>query len=227
MLFCSNYILGQNVFTGQIIDSITRNPIADATIIEFGTVNGISSDSLGYFKVYYSRQKPSYMVSHVAYKNFDFWLNGTGKNYGMIELTKENYLIGELDLSPRKLKKKAKKLKRLQCNDMPSNIELDSNFTIVESLFDYPGGYDCLDLLFVNYFLPKIENSYIKPFGVIDIEFTVDEHGLVSDVFINKEISRHVLEIINNVFDNMLKWEPAQQRDKNILTHATYRLIYN
>ena len=79
-LLQTGFTFGQKTISGKIIDLSTGKGICCASIIEFGTVYGTKSDSLGNF--FYQSKKKSFIlfVSHAGYKKSEIEINRSSKD---------------------------------------------------------------------------------------------------------------------------------------------------
>lgn len=209
---------------GQVIDINTNKGIEDVIIMVSGSTMGSKTDSNGYFILNNLMKESILIVSHVCYENSRFTVSKKNKENIFIQLNKANYVIGEINLNPKMIKKV---LKNLKCDSIRKIQETpDSIFTIVESLFKYPGGLNCLDHLFLTNLYPHIKSKTIKPFGELDLNFSISENGIPINITANKEIPSEFIDILNSIFFKMPKWIPATQNGKKMAVNLTYKLRY-
>ena len=225
ILFLTNYLSGQNEFSGLIIDSVSGNPVSDATIVEFPTSNGTHSDSTGFFTITSVNKHPTFIVSHNSYTDYRYKPKKRTENTILIPMTKAIYLLGELNISIENIDDLLEKSKCNYSINESMGME-DTNFAIIESFFEYPGGWSCLDSLFLSNIYEDIANESILPFGIVDINFTISKQGNPINNTVSREIPELLLDDLNRAFKSMSQWKPATQRGHNIESNVIYRIRY-
>jgi len=225
ILCLTNYLSGQDEFSGQVIDESSGKPVSGATITEFPTTSGTFSDSLGFFKIRSVYKHPTFDVSHKSYKTFRYKSKKRTENNIVVPMTKAIYFIGELNISLGNIDHL---IEQSICNYsyIKNTAVIDTNFVLVESYFEYPGDFTCLDSLFLSIIYKDIVNKSILPFGIVDIYFTINEQGYPINPTISREIPELLLRNINRIFELMPQWRPATQRGQNIVSNVTYRIRY-
>ena len=226
LIFClSNYLIAQNEFKGQIIDSLSGRPISNANIIEFPTTNGTYSDSMGFFTIVSQYENPTFIVSHLSFIEYRYKAKKINENHIVIPMTKAIYLLGELNISIENIDIL---LEQSNCNySIMGNSGIgDTNFVIVESFLEYSGGWSCLDSLFLSNLYEDIVNKSILPFGIVEINFTINEQGYPINITVNREIPELLLADLNTIFESMSQWKPVTQRGQNIAVNVIYRIRF-
>lgn len=220
--FITSTFFGQKVISGRIYDLNTGKPIKDATVIEYTTTFGAFSDSAGNFNYSSKKKRFVLLVSHVKYQNKRIEVGTKKMNHLDIGLEIERFELGGLDLNLDYLST----ILELQCEEEYIDIQApDSLFTIVESSARYPGALDCLDKHFAMIFYYPIKNAQLNPFGLLQIFFDINEDGIPINIQVDKEVQKKTLALIEQTFNTMKKWKPAEQRGNKILTSFTYRLL--
>ena len=71
LILLSTGVLYGATVTGQIVDAITGNPIADVNVIVYGTSQGTSTDLAGGFHLKVDAIPVNVSISHVSYQSVD------------------------------------------------------------------------------------------------------------------------------------------------------------
>lgn len=221
-----NLLNAQYTIQGRIVDAETGKGIKNASIIIYYTALGCSSDSLGYFTLKSNNKFPNLIASHVGYRNTFFQVAKANKDSIVISMVKNYYIVGEFNLNPDSL---VSLLDSFSCDSSTltdKDERFDQIFVIVEDLCSYPGGVSCFNHYFLSNLSPYIFTGTIKPFGNLEIYFTIDKLGKPVDVMLNKEIPDDFLKLINLTFLKMQKWNPATQRGEEVPVTLILKLRY-
>ena len=222
----TNVLQAQYTIKGRVIDYETKEGIKNVNIIQYYTTNGGFSDSLGFFTLKSNSKYPNLLASYVGYKDSFFQVSKENMKAITISLTKNYYLIGDLDLNPDYLLKNIDSLKCDSSYLVQEETDSGSEFMIVEELCSYPGGFDCFNKYFLLSLQPHLVSNSIKPFGELEIYFTIDQSGKASSIMLNKEIPDNFLKVIKYTLIKMEKWKPATQRGENVPITLILKLHY-
>ena len=209
--------------SGRIVDFKTGAPLGGSTVTVVGETIGTIADSLGNYNIKILHLNSELVFSNIAYEEYHFMVSKVPSENVNVSLKKATYGLGEIDIHPKKIKEL---LSLLKCDTVVNNATEDSSFVVVERLFEYPGGLQCLDRLFLTHFMPHINSKEIKPFGKIEIFFTIDSEGNMVNFSVNQNIDNTIMQVINTIIEQLPKCTPATQNGKPVSVNASYILKY-
>lgn len=218
ILFSLNNSLAQNdLFTGRLIDSETKNPIANAKISVEGEDFTTNSNAAGYFQV--SGVNKVIKVTHVGYKTVTTELRAGTPNF-LMPLPPERYLLQPLILE---------KLVQVTGYDETSNMtkeEIESRSgknPEADLVASFPRNLEAFHVYLV-YSLYKNKDSLISPFD-LNVFFTINKLGELKVDSMQGEVQSP--EIIRSIFENSPKWFPALQKGLAVPTSFEQELAHH
>ncbi len=196
-------------------------PLEGASIIIGGTTIGTVSDKNGSFSINLSKTDKLY-ISYIGYVTLIDDITLIEKNDKINGIYKPifNMKVGVIELEINQmLKEKPQPDVKEESTSTSKTSEEEELFVIVEQRPEYPGGMYALAQEI------KEKTSKLKLSGKIEINFTVNEKGINTDIYILGKDVKNVEEDLVKFFLERKKWSPGKQRDKAV--PVSYKIIFN
>ncbi|WKK78203.2 TonB family protein [Marivirga salinae] len=207
LLIFMNQLQAQNdLFTGRLIDSETRKPIANAKINLVGEEDSTYSNILGYFQI--SGAGKSIKVSHIGYKTATTELKENTPKF-LMQLPPKKYILKALHLE---------ELVEVSQESLSYTEEKTENSyenkPQPDQIATFPGGLKAFHI-YINNSLYKNRDTLVVPFD-FKVLFTINESGELKVDSILGEIQKS--NVIRSIFENSPKWNPALQSGLGVHT---------
>ncbi|NPA37521.1 MAG: TonB family protein [Chlorobi bacterium] len=195
---------GEYILKGKVIDAETEKPIRGVSVIVQGTTTGSITGEDGTFEL--SVPEPQAMISF-SFVGYGTIITKMSAGESPVIKLKKTITVISFDNLPEKTAAPVQPDKA-SAGDKPV-------FFVVEAMPEFPGGITALhDYIVSNTKYPtKAKRQKIS--GTVYVNFTVDENGKVTDVYVDKDKSIDPLldkEAVR-VVSGMPDWKPGAQRN--------------
>jgi hypothetical protein len=211
ILFCQLTALAvaqSSEITIRVIDSTTKKPIKNASVVILGTTDGTSTNYLGYCKLLVSAGR-KVVVSHLSYETGSAEVPAGVTSFS-IALKKGITKLSDIDLTqyPNKSKPTDFPLSNGVARNLPDSFQILEAY----ARFPYEGGAQiAFRELFGNAFQFPEEELRANKSGTIPFEFTIDISGNYVFPKCHTDSSSQVCGELKRILTILPKWKPAEQ----------------